>query len=83
MTKAAENIGKMTFEAALSELEGIVRALEAGQTPLEDSIAAYERGMALKQHCEARLKDARLRVEKINLSADGSPVGLSPLNPDQ
>lgn len=83
MTKAAENIGKMTFEAALSELEGIVRALEAGQTPLEDSIAAYERGMALKQHCEARLKDARLRVEKINLSADGSAVGLSPLNPDQ
>lgn len=82
MTKAAENIGKMTFEAALSELEGIVRALEAGQTPLEESITAYERGMALKQHCETRLKDARLRVEKINLSADGTPQGTTPFNPD-
>ncbi len=83
MTKAAENIDKMSFEAALSELEGIVRALESGQTPLEQSIAAYERGMTLKKHCEARLKDARLRVEKINISADGTPAGTSPFNPDQ
>lgn len=83
MTKAAETIDKMSFESALAELEGIVRAMESGQTPLEESIAAYERGVALRKHCEARLKDARLRVEKINLSADGTPNGTSHLNPDQ
>lgn len=83
MTKAVENIDKMTFENALSELDSIVRALESGQTNLEDSIKAYERGMALKDLCEKRLKDARLRVEKINLSADGKPTGTSPFNPDQ
>ncbi|MBU6235383.1 MAG: exodeoxyribonuclease VII small subunit [Alphaproteobacteria bacterium] len=83
MTKPAENIEKMSFEAALSELETIVRAMESGQTPLEESITAYERGMALKKHCETRLKDARLRVEKINLSADGTATGASPFNPEQ
>jgi exodeoxyribonuclease VII small subunit len=81
MTKAVESIDKMTFEAALAELDTIVRALESGQTSLEDSITAYERGTALKKHCEDRLKDARLRVEKINLSADGKPTGTSPFNP--
>lgn len=83
MTKAVESIEKMSFEAALSELEGIVRALESGQTALEDSITAYERGTALRQHCEAHLKDARLRVEKISLTADGKAAGTTPFNPDQ
>ena len=83
MSKAAENIEKMSFEIALAELEGIVRSLEAGQTPLEESITAYERGVALKRHCEKRLSDARLRVEKITLTADGSPQGTTPFNPDQ
>jgi len=82
MTKAVETIEKMSFEAALSELETIVRALESGQTPLEESIAAYERGMALKKHCETRLTDARLRVEKISLSADGIANGTTPFNPE-
>lgn len=82
MTKASENIDKLSFEAALAELEGIVRSLESGQTSLEDSIAAYERGTALKKHCEQRLQDARLRVEKISLSADGQPEGTTPFNPD-
>ncbi len=82
MTKAVETIEKMSFEAALSELETIVRALESGQTPLEESIAAYERGMALKKHCETRLTDARLRVEKISLSADGTATGTTPFNPE-
>lgn len=82
MTKAVETIEKMSFEAALSELENIVRALESGQTPLEESIAAYERGMALKKHCETRLTDARLRVEKISLSADGTANGTTPFNPE-
>jgi len=83
MTKAAENIDKMSFETALAELDGIVRALESGQTSLEDSIKAYERGVALKTHCEARLKDARLRVEKISLSPDGKATGTTPFNPEQ
>jgi exodeoxyribonuclease VII small subunit len=83
MTKAVETIDKLTFETALTELDGIVRALEGGQTSLEDSIKAYERGMQLKDLCETRLKDARLRVEKINLGADGKPSGTSPFNPDQ
>ncbi len=83
MSKAVESIEKLSFEAALAELESIVRALEGGQTPLEESIAAYERGMALKKHCESRLADARLRVEKITLSADGQPSGSTPFHSDQ
>lgn len=82
MPKAVETIDKLTFEEALSELDQIVRALESGATPLEESIKAYERGMALKTHCEARLKDARLRVEKITLSTDGKPSGTTPFNPE-
>ena len=55
----------MSFEAALAELEGIVEQLERGEVELEKSIAMYERGAALKAHCEARLKDAQLKVDKI------------------
>lgn len=83
MAKALESIEQLSFEAALAELDTLVRALESGQTSLEDSIKAYERGTALKAHCEAKLKDARLRVEKINLSADGKPTGTSSFNPDK
>jgi len=59
------DIAAMSFEQALSELEQIVGRLESGQAPLEDSIRMYERGAALKAHCEKRLEAARLRVEKI------------------
>lgn len=67
------DIAAMTFETALSELEQIVARLESGQAPLEDSIQMYERGAALKAHCEARLAAARLRVEKIVVGAGGAP----------
>ena len=67
----------LSFEQALAELEKIVGALESGQTPLEESIRIYERGAALKAHCEAKLEAARLRVEKITLSA-GAPTGVEP-----
>ena len=67
------DISAMTFEQALSELEQIVARLESGQAPLEDSIRMYERGAALKAHCEARLEAARLRVEKIVMGAGGTP----------
>ncbi|RMF15445.1 MAG: exodeoxyribonuclease VII small subunit [Alphaproteobacteria bacterium] len=64
-------IAELSFEQALSELEGIVQRLERGEAGLDESIALYERGAALKRHCEAKLRDAELRIEKIELGADG------------
>ena len=73
----APDIAGMTFEQALAELEQIVARLESGQAPLEDSIRMYERGAALKAHCEKRLEAARLRVEKIVMGAGGAQ-GVEP-----
>ena len=67
------DVKDMSFEAALAELEGIIGKLESGQVALEESIALYERGAALKAHCEATLKAAREKIEKIVLDADGQP----------
>ncbi|MBA4337595.1 MAG: exodeoxyribonuclease VII small subunit [Hyphomonas sp.] len=64
-------VDKMTFEEALAELEGIVRQLETGDVELEKSIAIYERGAALKAHCEGRLKSAELKVEQIVQGSNG------------
>ena len=69
--ETANDIEAMTFEEAMDELESIVRALEDGRGKLDEAIASYERGAALKRHCETRLKEAQMRVEKIMLS-DGS-----------
>lgn len=66
-----ESIDRMSFEAALKELEGIVSRLEQGEVDLEDSIALYERGQALKTHCEQKLKSAESRLEKIVIGARG------------
>ena len=77
---AADDIKQMSFEAALRELEGIVGKLESGQAPLAESIAIYERGEALKAHCEALLKQAEMRIEKITLR-NGQPTGTEPLDP--
>lgn len=68
----------LSFEDALSRLEAIVSRLESGQAPLEESITLYEEGARLKAHCEARLKSAQLRVEKIVVGADGAARGLEP-----
>jgi exodeoxyribonuclease VII small subunit len=76
MSEPAE-IASLSFEQALAELEQIVARLESGQAPLEDSITLYERGAALKAHCEQRLETARLRVEKIVVGAGGQP-GVEP-----
>jgi exodeoxyribonuclease VII small subunit len=65
-------IAKLSFEEALAELEKIVRNLEDGKTRLDEAVSAYERGAALKQHCENKLKEAQLVVEKININADGT-----------
>jgi exodeoxyribonuclease VII small subunit len=67
----------MSFEDALRELEQIVHRLEAGDVPLEDSIRIYERGAALKAHCDTRLKEAELKIEKVKVGADGAK-GLEP-----
>lgn len=75
------DIATLSFEQALAELEQIVARLESGQAPLEASISMYERGAALKAHCETRLEAARLRVEKIVVGAggaQGSVVGVEP-----
>jgi len=69
------DIQAMSFEAAMAELEKVVRDLESGNVELEKSIALYERGAALKAHCEKKLKEAEERVEKITLGANGAPTG--------
>ena len=74
------NVAALPFEQALEELEGIVRRLERGDVPLEDSIAIYERGEALKRHCEALLKRAEARIEKITIGPDGRAAGATPLD---
>ncbi len=66
------DISEMSFETALAELEKIVSELESGNVALEQSIALYERGDALRAHCDARLKEAQLKVEKIVLGGDGA-----------
>ncbi len=67
----------LNFEQALQELEKIVKHLESGDIPLEDSISAYERGVALKKHCEAKLKEAQLKIEKITTDENGRPVSTT------
>jgi exodeoxyribonuclease VII small subunit len=73
-------IAALSFEDALNELETIVRKLESGGAKLDEALASYERGALLKLHCEAKLREAQLRVEKIVVSAEGAvsaePNGL-------
>jgi len=73
-------VGSLSFEAALKELEGIVARLERGELPLDESIRQYERGEALKRRCEALLDEAQERVERIRLGADGRAAGLEPFD---
>jgi exodeoxyribonuclease VII small subunit len=74
------DIAKLSFEDALKELELIVDKLEKGTVGLEESIAIYARGEALKTHCDRLLKSAEERIEKISFSADGRPTGTEPLD---
>lgn len=81
MAAASSNkdIPKMNFEDALAELERIVQQLESGDVALEDSILIYERGEALKSHCEKKLQAAETKVEKIIVGSDGaSAAGVEP-----
>ena len=76
------SLESMNFEEALKELETIVRRLEEGKLNLEEAIHAYERGAALRTHCEKKLKDARLRVEKIVVGSNGS-IETSPFTVEE
>jgi exodeoxyribonuclease VII small subunit len=77
------DIKDMTFERALKELETIVNRLERGDVELEESIAIYERGEQLKEHCDRLLKQAEARVEKLTLAPSGTPVGTEPFRPQE
>ena len=74
-------VAKMSFEEAMRELEAVVGQLESGEVELEKSITLYQRGAALKAHCDARLADAQARVEKIRLGEGGTPAGTEPFDP--
>ncbi|MFQ6546801.1 exodeoxyribonuclease VII small subunit [Aestuariibius sp. 2305UL40-4] len=75
-----QNVEEMTFEEAMRALEEVVGKLERGDVPLNDSIALYERGAALKARCEAKLKEAEEKVAKITLNDAGQPSGTAPLD---
>lgn len=80
---AEQPIDRMSFEEALTALEGVVEALEGGKVPLERSLDLYEQGERLRKHCEDRLKAAELRVEKIVAGTSGEAVGTEPLDAEQ
>lgn len=73
------SIEEMSFEQALEELESIVRQLEAGKVKLDDAVAFYARGTALRRHCEKKLENARSRIDAITVSPQGEAVGLKPV----
>ena len=73
------DIAQMSFEDALKALEEVVRKLETGEVPLDQSIDLYERGEKLRNHCQARLDAAQARIEKIVAGPDGKAVGTEPL----
>ena len=77
---AGPDVSALTFEQAVEELEKIVAALERGDVPLDRSIEIYERGEALKKHCETLLSAAENRIEKIRLDRAGKPQGTEPLD---
>lgn len=72
-------VADLSFEEAMAALETVVGQLESGSVPLEESISLYERGAALKAHCEAKLKSAEEKVAKITTDGDGNATGLEPV----
>jgi exodeoxyribonuclease VII small subunit len=79
---APEQQQDLSFEDALKRLEEIVRTLERGEAPLDQSIELYQEGDKLKRHCEARLKAAQARIEQIAFGSDGTPKGVTPFDAD-
>lgn len=84
MDDRTTDIADMSFEDALRALEDVVRRLESGEVPLDDSITLYERGEALRKHCQARLDAAQLRIERIVAGPDGTAAATQPFDdPDR
>jgi exodeoxyribonuclease VII small subunit len=82
MSETQSPVAAMSFEEALRALEEIVRKLESGEVPLDETITLYERGEDLRKHCQARLDAAQARIEKIVTGADGKPGGTQPFDAD-
>ncbi|WP_417449689.1 exodeoxyribonuclease VII small subunit [Kordiimonas sp.] len=80
VTTDTENMETLSFEQAMSALDEVVAKLESGNASLEDSIEIYTKGTALKAHCEAKLKDAQAKIEKITLDTSGKAAGTAPLD---
>lgn len=80
MSEDNSDIAALSFEDALRALEDIVRKLEGGDVPLDSSIALYERGEKLRQHCQARLDAAQLKIEQIIAGADGQATATRPFD---
>jgi exodeoxyribonuclease VII small subunit len=80
MAEQPEDISELSFEAALKRLEEIVRRLESGEAPLDESIRLYGEGDRLRAQCEARLHAAQAKIEKIQLGRDGQPGGTVPFD---
>lgn len=80
MAETNTDVQKLSFEQAIEELESIVKRLEDGKVPLEESIAIYERGEALKRRCDELLRKAEARVDRITTDAAGQPTGTTPLD---
>ena len=81
-TSAGKPVDALSFEQALMELEAIVDQLEGGTVSLDKAIDAYARGMSLKQHCQTRLEEARLKVEQIKLPENGGAASVEPFQTD-
>jgi exodeoxyribonuclease VII small subunit len=73
-------VAEMSFEEAMKALEIVVQRLESGDAPLEESITLYEQGAALKKHCEAKLRDAELKVAQITQDGDGNAKDAKPVD---
>lgn len=80
MEKASPDITALSFEDALRALEDVVRKLESGEVPLDDSISLYERGEDLRKHCQTRLDAAQQRIERIVAGPDGAATGVQPFD---
>jgi exodeoxyribonuclease VII small subunit len=80
MVETPADIASLSFEDALRALEDVVRKLESGEVPLDDSITLYERGEALRRHCQARLDAASARIEKIVAGADSQAAATQPFD---
>jgi exodeoxyribonuclease VII small subunit len=77
-----DDLTNLNFEEAMRELESIVRDLETGKAKLDDAVRAYERGAALKAHCEAKLANAKAKIEQITIGPDGK-ISTAPFDTEK